>query len=180
MESNINNVTDEVIEEIYMPASMWSRFLASLIDSLIVMTLLIVSLIVVLLVYTFLNLIFSDGSPMSDTELEGIFFLILLIVNFLYFSLMESSKSMATLGKIALNIMVTDYDGERISYGKSVKRTLSKYISGSFFYIGYLMGFFTENIQMFHDFVAKTYVVGREPFKETVDESHQSDSENLY
>lgn len=81
------------------------------------------------------------------------------IINWLYFALMESSSSQATLGKMALGIKVTTLDGERIGFGRATGRVFSKYLSAIILLIGYFMAAFTQKKQALHDIIAGTLVV---------------------
>ncbi|MCB0721092.1 MAG: RDD family protein [Ignavibacteriae bacterium] len=159
-ELNKNNESEVIEEIVFVPASMWRRLGAWFIDTLILLGILLVAYFLFAIIILILDISLSDKSE------EGILIIFSIVLNFVYYSFMESSNSMATLGKIAMNIMVTDYNGERISYGRSVIRTLSKYISAGLFYLGYLVGFLTEYTQMLHDFLAKTYVVDATPVRQ--------------
>lgn len=81
------------------------------------------------------------------------------VVIWLYFALMESGKNQATLGKMVLNIKVTDMAGNRISFGRATVRFFSKIISSAILYIGYIMIGFTERQQGLHDMIAGCLVV---------------------
>jgi uncharacterized RDD family membrane protein YckC len=81
------------------------------------------------------------------------------IVQWLYFSLMESSSWQATLGKKALGLTVTDLEGRRINFGRATGRYFSKYISTFILGIGWLMAGFTERKQALHDIIAGTLVL---------------------
>ena len=48
------------------------------------------------------------------------------LVQWLYFASMHSSARQATFGKSAMNLIVTDMDGGRISFGKASLRYLRK------------------------------------------------------
>ena len=76
------------------------------------------------------------------------------VVNWLYFALMESSSKGATLGKMAIGIRVTDLQGRRISFGRATGRYFAKLFSSMIFGIGYLMAAFTQQKQALHDMVA--------------------------
>jgi len=115
-------------------AGFWKRFIAYIIDILIM-------LIPVLLA--------------SIIPLGGI------IVLWLYFAVMESSESQSTLGKRAMGIIVTDLNGNRITFGKATIRHFSKYISILILFIGYIMIGFTEKKQGLHDMIAGTLVVAK-------------------
>src|SRR5690606_10177125 len=85
--------------------------------------------------------------------------IIMMIVDWLYFASFESSTKQATPGKMALGIIVTDYEGERISFGKALGRKFAKILSTITLGIGYIMAAFTEQKQALHDMVAGTLVV---------------------
>jgi uncharacterized RDD family membrane protein YckC len=81
------------------------------------------------------------------------------VIQWLYESLMTSSKYQATLGKMAVKIMVTDENGKRLSFGRATGRYFAKMLSGIICYIGFIMAFFDEKKQALHDKIVKTYVV---------------------
>ncbi|HXI44099.1 MAG TPA: RDD family protein, partial [Bryobacteraceae bacterium] len=72
---------------------------------------------------------------------------------------MESSHYQATLGKKALGIIVTDMNGNRISFARANGRFFGKWVSGMIMNIGYLMAAFTEKKQALHDLLAGCLVV---------------------
>ena len=80
-------------------------------------------------------------------------------LNWLYYSLMESSDRQATVGKMAIGIKVTDLNGNRISFLNATGRYFGKILSGLLFGIGYIMIIFTEKKQGLHDIMAGTLVV---------------------
>ena len=77
----------------------------------------------------------------------------------LYFSVMESSRYQASLGKMAMGIKVVDFDGNRISFRTAVLRAVGKILSQSIMWIGFIMAAFTERKQGLHDIIAGTLVV---------------------
>jgi uncharacterized RDD family membrane protein YckC len=85
--------------------------------------------------------------------------LISTIITVLYFTLMESSKYQASLGKLALGIVVVDMDGNRIDFGKALIRNVGKLVSAFILLIGYIMAAFTDKKQALHDMIASTLVV---------------------
>lgn len=107
----------------------------------------------------------DSGDGPSDALVVGLvagyFGMIFLFIIFyyLYFSLFESSKYQASLGKLAVGIIVTDMEGERISFLKALGRNLGKFISGIIIYIGFLMPLWTEKQQTLHDIMASCLVV---------------------
>ena len=66
-------------------------------------------------------------------------FLINLVIGWLYFSLMESSTTQGTLGKMALGLKVTDLTGHRLSFGRATGRYFGKFISVLILDIGFLL-----------------------------------------
>lgn len=85
-----------------------------------------------------------------------------LIMQWLYFAIMESSANQGTLGKMALGIKVTDMNGDRISFLRATGRFFAKIISGMVLMIGYIMAAFTERNQALHDMMASTLVLKKD------------------
>jgi uncharacterized RDD family membrane protein YckC len=65
----------------------------------------------------------------SSIFITGICLIPSLLMIWLYFSCMESSKKQATLGKILLGLKVTNLDYKRISFGQATKRFFFKIFS---------------------------------------------------
>lgn len=126
-------------------AGFWKRFLASLVDGILMY----------IPILPFYILLFVD----PRIEYFVIFCLLALLLPWLYFAIMESSSRQATLGKMALGIVVTDISGRRISFARATGRQLGKIISGLILYIGYLMIAFTQRKQGLHDIIAECLVV---------------------
>jgi uncharacterized RDD family membrane protein YckC len=80
------------------------------------------------------------------------------VIAWLYYALMESSAKQATVGKMALGIMVTDLEGRRIGFGRATGRYFAKILSGLILGIGFLMAAFTQRKQALHDMLAGTLV----------------------
>jgi uncharacterized RDD family membrane protein YckC len=86
-------------------------------------------------------------------------FLIILVLEWLYYALLESSAWQATLGKKALGLEVTDLAGARITFGRATGRYFARYISFFTIGIGYIMAGFTQKKQALHDMIAGTLVI---------------------
>ena len=84
-----------------------------------------------------------------------------LIVSWVYFALMECSRTQGTLGKMALGIKVTDLEGNQISFAKATDRYLCKLISYIILAVGCIMVAFTERKQGLHDKLAECLVVNK-------------------
>jgi uncharacterized RDD family membrane protein YckC len=149
------------------------RFLAHLIDNLIVGVASAIIIIPVLLVMGFGAFAGISSSPDQIDEgaatglavaAAGVIFLlvvVLSVVQWLYYAIMESSSKQGTLGKMALGLQVTDMQGSRISFGRATGRYFAKIISGAIFMIGYIMAGFTQQKQALHDILAGCLVVKR-------------------
>jgi uncharacterized RDD family membrane protein YckC len=108
------------------------------------------------------SIVFSPLAPKpapGEMPSFGLYQLLSIVVSWLYFALMESSKMQATLGKKALGIKVTDLNGNKIGFGRATGRHFAKIISGIIIGIGYLMVAFTAKKQGLHDIIAGTLVV---------------------
>ncbi len=102
------------------------------------------------------GLIVSVGSTiLMSTGL----FLALLAAPWLYEALMTSSARQATLGKMAVGLVVTDMDGERLTFPRATGRHFAKYLSVLTVGIGFIMVAFTDRRQGLHDMVADTLVI---------------------
>jgi len=91
-----------------------------------------------------------DSSPVGD--------LLSLVIGIAYFAGLESSSMQATLGKKALGMVVTDVNGNRISFLRALGRYFAKILSGVILFIGYIMVGLTERKQGLHDMIAGTLV----------------------
>ncbi|QDT48288.1 RDD family protein [Symmachiella dynata] len=80
-------------------------------------------------------------------------------VSWLYHAVMDSSMRQATLGKMAMQLMVTDTEGRRISFWRAAGRPFAKILSGMFCYLGYILAAFTVRHQALHDMICGTLVV---------------------
>jgi uncharacterized RDD family membrane protein YckC len=135
-------------------AGFWKRFAAYLLDMIIVGS---VTWVVSFVIGFIIGLMFAGS---FESELLILFLVpVILILDWLYFALMESSSKQATLGKMALGIIVTDLEGKRIYFGRATGRLFSKILSGIIIYIGFIMVAFTDKKQGLHDIIAGTLVV---------------------
>ena len=86
-------------------------------------------------------------------------FPVIFIVKLIYGIFAEASAAQATIGKRMLNIKVTDLEGTRISFGRSLSRNLSKIMSVIPMFFGYLYSFLNKKNQCWHDITADTLVI---------------------
>jgi uncharacterized RDD family membrane protein YckC len=149
-------------------AGFWLRLVAHLIDGLIVGTVMI-ALLVPLAMMTGLGAglraLHPDEPPNPAMIIAfmgslWIFILIGVLGGWLYNAYCESSEWQATPGKKVLNLVVTDLEGNRVSFGRASGRFFSKIITGVIpFGVGYMMAGFTEKKQALHDMIASCLVL---------------------
>jgi len=151
-------------------AGFWLRFLAYLIDNIVIgiaAVMILIPLIFLTGLGAFLAKVVSDEelNDMGALMLVGIIFLlatISLVVTWLYHAWMESSEWQATVGKRVLGLVVTDAAGQRISFGRATARHFSKIITNMVpLAIGYIMAGFTAKKQALHDMIAACLVLRR-------------------
>jgi len=155
-------------EKKYRYAGFWIRFLAHLIDQIVIS--------IVGFVFFIIALVFTAGSVISLSDLEDmddldpavilgliggwiIFIIVTSVAQWLYYAFMESSASRGTLGKMALGLQVIGRDGETITFARATGRYFAKILSAMIMMIGYIMAGFTQKKQALHDILADTYVV---------------------
>ena len=156
-------------------AGFWLRFLAHLIDSLILSPVFIAMFI---FAFTLLGgaAFFAsltraaripNASPDTEAAAMASFFTLIFaiaivstIVSWLYYAYFESGIKQATWGKQVLGVYVTDLNGQRLTFGRASGRFFAKIVSGMIpLGIGYIMAGFTERKQALHDMIASTYVL---------------------
>lgn len=148
-------------------AGFWKRFLAYIIDAILLSVVYFIVLVPVIGLMGIGAATYGEdpeataGFMMAAMGAYFFSILVIMIAGWLYFALMESSAKGASLGKMALGIKVTDLNGSRISFGKASGRYFGKMISGVVLYIGFIMAAFTEKKQALHDIMAGCLVVNK-------------------
>jgi uncharacterized RDD family membrane protein YckC len=151
-------------------AGFWLRFVAYLIDG-VVISLGLVLILIPLIFLTGLGALLSQIHPQDELNDAGVlliigviflFFTVGLAVTWLYHALMESSEWQATVGKKALGLVVTDMAGRRVSFGRATGRHFAKIVTNMVpAFIGYIMAGFTEKKQALHDMMAGCLILRR-------------------
>ncbi|MDY0129200.1 MAG: RDD family protein [Methanosarcina vacuolata] len=111
----------------------------------------IIDIFVIISLFMFLELI-------TETIDEALFYILFFLAMWAYFVFQESSTLKSTVGKQAVNIIVTDLNGNRISFTQATKRFILKIFAVIPFFAGFLLILFTSKKQAFHDIIAKTLV----------------------
>lgn len=140
-------------------AGFWRRFVAALIDEIILTICGAVIGVIIGVIIGFIGVALEAdiGTIQVIAIVTG--YIICIVLNWLYFTLLESSSKQATLGKMTMGIIVTDLNGSRISFGKANGRYWGKIVSAIILYIGFIMAGFTQKKQALHDIMAETLVV---------------------
>ena len=143
-------------------AGFWNRAAAAIVDFIIttVGSGLIIGPILVFIVFSGAGRS-GDAGEMEALlpVIQGLIQGVNLLGGWLYFALMESSRFQGTLGKMAVQIKVTDLEGNRLTFGRATGRHFGKIVSGLTLGIGYIMAAFTEKKQGLHDIMAGCLVV---------------------
>lgn len=151
-------------------AGFWLRFVAVIIDGIILG---VVQWLVILPILGVMGIGMASGiqnmEPGNEAQamsmvagmmaMMGVAQIFFFALQTLYYSIMESSKLQATVGKLVIGIKVTNAEGAKLDFGKAFVRNLCKIISSVILFIGYLMAAFTEKKQALHDIIAGTLVV---------------------
>ena len=123
-----------------MYASVWKRFFAFLIDAVV-----------------FLILFWVLAQLMDNASVS----LVLLVIIWLYYALLESSPLQASLGKIIVGIKVVDRRGRRLTFWQATERIFSKIITNVTFYFGFFIAAFDKKKRTLHDRISHSAVVSK-------------------
>lgn len=136
-------IADETVSPTFVYGGFWRRFVARVID---VLLLLIPTIVLSMII------------PVAAGVILGL----------LYWPVFDASRIQGTPGKFFMGLVVTDEQGGRIDFKRSITRYLLSWVSGLMLCVGYLFNLFTPRRQTFHDMFAGTLVLVREQ-KEDVD-----------
>jgi uncharacterized RDD family membrane protein YckC len=139
-------------------AGFWFRTLAAIIDTVLCQ---VVTIVLVFPLGFALGASMAGKSSISDVQAvaQGMGFVLGILINWLWFTISESSRWQATIGKKLFGIRVTDETGARIGFGRANGRYWSKILSVLILGIGFVMVAFTKKKQGLHDKIAGTLVV---------------------
>ncbi|TCV92431.1 putative RDD family membrane protein YckC [Luteibacter rhizovicinus] len=157
-------ITD-VAEPLY--AGFWLRFAAWVIDYLILLvpfTVIALSMGLAGAASHFMDVVGSDRVNAMSGYVAALrpISLATTIAGFIYYAAFECSKWQATPGKLAVGLRVTDMQGERLSFGRSIGRNAVRLVNVVIWLIPmicYLVAAWTERKQGVHDMLAGTLVL---------------------
>ena len=153
-------------------AGFWLRFVAYLLDNLILGAPIGI-IFIILILSSSLGTIMHGGGPNPPNPDEvfealgvsffigvGIVVLLAIAASWLYYAGFESSSWQGTPGKKVLNIFVTDMTGNRITFGRATGRFFARLVTRLIpLGIGYILAGLTERKQALHDMIASTLVI---------------------
>lgn len=152
------NIDTPELVSIELPlAGIGSRFIAILVDSLI----LIAAIILLVILAAFILPALSNYGVKSTSWGVGIFLFILFLLIWGYFALFEAFNNGRTLGKRVAKIRVIHQSGRGVNFVEALARNLVRaidYIPG-FYGVGIVAMFLSRRSQRLGDMVAGTLVV---------------------
>ena len=107
-------------------AGFWQRIKAFVFDYVIILIYLAAITILMWLLNSLFNL--NDRLFPDRVRAQFVAFLLVTLPITLYFAIGESSNQQATWGKQRVGLKVTDYNGKRVSFWRSLARTLLKFV----------------------------------------------------
>ena len=141
-------------------AGFLQRFLALCVDFVLIGTPLAVLIVTVI---STMHLEFPGLFSRTTNFIPfGPYRVILFVVAWPYFALMESSERRATLGKRLLGLVVVDRRGERVSFIRASVRYFCRVPAEVLCLIGYVMSIFTDKRQGLHDLVSGCLIVRKQ------------------
>ncbi len=143
-------------------AGFWRRFVAYLIDGFIVGGAAVILYLVLAVILVVPAAAGRHGFTGRMLALLVVFEVLVVVGQWLYFALCESSRLQATPGKLALGLRVTDMQGRRIGFGRASGRFFGKILSGIIMDVGYMLAGWTARKQALHDLLANCCVVRRD------------------
>jgi uncharacterized RDD family membrane protein YckC len=152
-----------------MYAGFWLRFVAYLVDAVVLGIFAIPILIGAAMLLGLGSIItdihnhrgdFENGLPPAFIGFIALCSLIGLVGTWLYHAILESSDWQATLGKRIIGLQVTDMAGARVTFARATGRHFGKFITSLIpLFIGYILAGFTEKKQAVHDMLSGCMVL---------------------
>ena len=163
---------EEECPDIGIYAGLGRRFVAFIVDIIIIVLFDLVAMTVLGLTRGIQNsyFYFVQHVPVEQLTTEGTmgsllgsviaaYGIILIIIPWLFFAGFESSRSQATPGKLLMHIVVTDMTGNKPTFARVTLRHFAKFVSALIIFIGFLMIGLTQKRQGLHDRIAGCLVL---------------------
>jgi len=147
----MNNTNENSDTNDLQLASMKSRVKAFIIDDLSI------TLLVVIILWDKISA--SNGELISTMLIMNEAFIQIMVLKFLYQSFFIWYYG-ATIGKLIVKIKVIDFDNfGKVTLLSSCLRSAGRILSEAIFYIGFILAYYGDSRQTFHDRFGKTLVV---------------------
>lgn len=152
-------------------AGFWIRLVACIVDGFVLgaisMVIMVPLFFVMIVAAAFIS---PSGDDSANAGLGSIFccaycmvFIVAIVAQWLYYAWFESSKYMATPGKMLLGLVVVDENtGGRLTFAQASLRLVAKILTNVVFYIGYIAIAFSSRKQGLYDMIAHTLVVKKQ------------------
>ena len=153
----------------YQFAGFWRRFVAYSIDGFIISIVFFILGMIAGIAY-FAGAMAGDSrvwiagltNPERMVELTTWIWLFTMILNVAYFTYFHGSNG-RTPGKMLMGLQVVSIDGKPVSFGIAFLRSVGYLVSSIVFCLGYIWVAFDKKKQGWHDKIAGTVVIIREP-----------------
>ncbi len=153
----------------YRFAGFWRRFVAYMIDGFIIGMISLILMIIAGIAYIAGAMSGNGGAliakisdPVQMASLTLWIWACSILMNIAYFTYFHGSTG-RTPGKRLLGLQVVSADGSSISYGIAFLRSVGYLVSSLVFCLGYIWIGFDKKKQGWHDKIAGTVVIVREP-----------------
>jgi uncharacterized RDD family membrane protein YckC len=163
---------EEECTDIGVYAGLGRRFIAFIVDAIIILLFDLVAMTVLGLTRGIQNsyFYFVQHVPAEQLTLEGTmgalygsviaaYGVLLVVIPWLYFAGFESSRGQATPGKLLVHIVVTDMAGNKPTFARVTLRHFAKFVSALIIFIGFLMIGLTNKRQGLHDRISGCLVL---------------------
>ena len=141
------------------PAGFGPRFLAFLIDTVILALLLLPASLVGY--FSGFMFMFYGYDQAGAAMQKGVYVLASLLFWGFYFASGESGQARATLGKWSMGLLVLREDDRPLTRKEAIARAAAGYLTVLTVFIGFLMAFFRSDHRALHDVISKSKVVWR-------------------
>jgi uncharacterized RDD family membrane protein YckC len=151
-------------------AGFWRRFVASIIDLIILCIINGIAAAYLglgdgwrmfMMIIRRQTVVSDDGIPTTSLipmPVATCILVLFILIPWIYFAALESSRNQATLGKMACRVVISDLHGKPVTFARATLRHFSKFISGILLFTGFLCIGYTQYHQGLHDVVAATLV----------------------
>ena len=136
-------------------AGFWLRFVAKLIDVIIVVMVALPFYILFVLTFGVASVVGAEGMALIASQIIQMILSLGTVAYFTFFT----GKYGATIGKMALGLKVVFPNGEPVTYLRAFGRFFAEYLSYIPFLVGYIIAAFDDEKCTFHDMLARTRVI---------------------